>query len=54
MNDSLPEDKYLIMKKGKDFDLSDPIGRFNAFKQTLALMRYLNKFPLDIFDVVKD
>lgn len=46
MNDSLSEDSYLILKKGRVYDLSDPTDRYNAVKQTLALMRYITRFPL--------
>ena len=51
MNDSLPEDHYLIVKKGRVYDLSDPTDRYNAVKQTLALMRYLTRFPLQDTDM---
>jgi hypothetical protein len=46
-DDSLAENDYLIVKQGRIYDLSDPSERLSAFKQTLALMRYLTKFHLN-------
>jgi hypothetical protein len=47
MNDSLADGDYLKVKRGQIYDLSDATGRSNAFRQTLALMRYLTRIPFD-------
>jgi hypothetical protein len=44
--DSLSENQYLTLKKGKIYDLSDATQRYKAVKQILGIMRYLTRFPL--------
>ena len=44
--DSLSENQYLALKRGKIYDLSDAAQRYKAVKQILGIMRYLTRFPL--------
>ena len=45
-HDNLPEDRYLFIKRGQDYDLGDPYQRSAAVIEILGLMRYLTKFHL--------
>ena len=44
--DSLSENQYLALKKGKIYELSDATQRYKAVKQILGILRYLTRFPL--------
>lgn len=43
-HDNLPEDRYLFVKRGQDYDLADPYQRSSAVRDILGLIRYLTKF----------
>jgi len=42
--DRLPPDQMIIVKRGQELDLSNPLGRELAVRQILGLIRYLSQY----------